>query len=192
MKKFYKHDSNFNVLRRILRSLSIRLRGRLFLFSRSFSGNPALLFIGKNLTLRNGKLITLNGKLKIGDNCRIELFPDHCVDSTPSISFGNHVALGNNVHIGCFDSIIIGDNVLMGSNILIIDHNHGNTSSDLNPLDNIPPRKRSLNGRGPIIIGNNVWICDMVVITSGVNIGDGAIISAGKKVTENVPPYTVF
>jgi acetyltransferase-like isoleucine patch superfamily enzyme len=45
--------------------------------------------------------------------------------------------------------------------------------------------------RGPIVIGNDVWIGDGVTIMSGVTVGDGAIIGAGSIVREDVPPYAI-
>lgn len=44
----------------------------------------------------------------------------------------------------------------------------------------------------PIIIGNDVWIGqDVTFSTSGVSVGDGAIIAAGSVVTKDVPPYAI-
>lgn len=45
--------------------------------------------------------------------------------------------------------------------------------------------------KGPVIIGNDVWMGYRVIITSGVTIGDGAVIGAGSVVTKDVEPYTV-
>jgi acetyltransferase-like isoleucine patch superfamily enzyme len=45
--------------------------------------------------------------------------------------------------------------------------------------------------KGPVVIGNNVWIADNVIILSGVAIGDGAVIGAGSVVTRDVPPFHV-
>ena len=45
--------------------------------------------------------------------------------------------------------------------------------------------------KGPIIIGNDVWIGGSVVIMSGVTVGDGAILGANAVVRENVPPYAI-
>ena len=43
----------------------------------------------------------------------------------------------------------------------------------------------------PVVIGNDVWIGDRVIIMPGVHVGDGSIIAAGAVVTHDVPPYTI-
>ena len=45
--------------------------------------------------------------------------------------------------------------------------------------------------KGPIIIGDDVWIGYRATILSGVTIGQGAIIGAGSVVSRNVPPYAI-
>jgi acetyltransferase-like isoleucine patch superfamily enzyme len=45
--------------------------------------------------------------------------------------------------------------------------------------------------KGPVIIGNDVWVCVGATILSGVTIGDGAIVAAGSVVTQDVPPYAI-
>jgi virginiamycin A acetyltransferase len=45
--------------------------------------------------------------------------------------------------------------------------------------------------KGPIRVGNDVWIGTKAIVLSGVEIGDGAVIGAGAVVTKNVPPYCV-
>ena len=46
--------------------------------------------------------------------------------------------------------------------------------------------------KGPIIIGDDVWIGARCTILSGVNIGTGAIISAGSTVYRDIPPYAIW
>jgi len=55
--------------------------------------------------------------------------------------------------------------------------------------ENNPPSKA--RSKGPIIIGNDVWIGDNVKILSGVKIGDGVSIGAGSIVTKDIPSYTI-
>lgn len=43
-----------------------------------------------------------------------------------------------------------------------------------------------------IIIGNDVWIGNKVILMGGITIGDGAIIAAGSVVTKDVPPYSII
>jgi len=45
--------------------------------------------------------------------------------------------------------------------------------------------------RGPIVIGNDVWVGRGAFILDGVNIGDGAIVGAMSVVAKDVPPYAV-
>jgi acetyltransferase-like isoleucine patch superfamily enzyme len=46
--------------------------------------------------------------------------------------------------------------------------------------------------KGPIIIGDDVWIGYNCTILSGVSIGQGAIIAAGSTVYKDVPPYAIW
>lgn len=70
----------------------------------------------------------------------------------------------------------------------ITDNSHGETDYDsLKML----PIKRPITSKGPVIIGNNVWIGDKATILPGVTIGDGSVIAANAVVTKDVPPYSV-
>lgn len=42
-----------------------------------------------------------------------------------------------------------------------------------------------------VIIGNDVWIGQRVMVLGGVHIGDGAVVGAGAVVTKDVPPYAI-
>lgn len=45
--------------------------------------------------------------------------------------------------------------------------------------------------RGPVEIGNDVWVGTNVTILSGVSIGSGSIIAANSVVTKDVVPYSI-
>jgi chloramphenicol O-acetyltransferase type B len=45
--------------------------------------------------------------------------------------------------------------------------------------------------RGPVTIGNDVWIGLGALILSGVTVGDGAVIAANAVVTKDVRPYAI-
>ena len=45
--------------------------------------------------------------------------------------------------------------------------------------------------KGPVVIGNDVWVGEGARILSGVTIGDGAVIGSRAVVTKNIPPYAI-
>ena len=45
--------------------------------------------------------------------------------------------------------------------------------------------------KGPILVGNDVWIGENAVILSGVTIGDGAVIATESVVARDVRPYAI-
>ena len=73
--------------------------------------------------------------------------------------------------------------------------------NDDHPLDRLStfPFKAMLLGecasegvdRGPINIGDDVWLGANAIVLGGVNIGQGAVAAAGAVVTRDLPPYAV-
>ena len=106
----------------------------------------------------------------------------------PSIRIGSNCSIGEYCHITACYSITIGDNLLTGRYVYISDNAHG--EAVMSQLD-IPPMLRPLYVKGPVVIGNNVWIGESARILSGVTIGDGAIIGANAVVTHDVPSGAV-
>lgn len=106
----------------------------------------------------------------------------------PRITIGHDCNFGAYNHITCVNEIVIGDHCLTGKWVTITDNSHGYT--DKESLYQYP-ELRPIVSKGPVIIGNNVWIGDKATILPGVEIGDGAVIGAGSVVTIDVPAYCV-
>lgn len=107
---------------------------------------------------------------------------------TPCIKIGNNCHIGEFTHITSCNNIEIGDNLLTGRYVYISDNSHG--TANFSQMK-IHPANRFLYSKGPIKIGNNVWIGESARILAGVSIGDGAIIGANSVVTKDVPAYSV-
>ncbi|WP_352629335.1 CatB-related O-acetyltransferase [Mesorhizobium sp. M0496] len=79
--------------------------------------------------------------------------------------------------------------------IFICQANHPTeTASNFGLQDQILGTKTSmeyLRTKGPIVIGNDVWVGARATIMSGVTIGDGAVVAACSVVTKDVPPYAI-
>lgn len=112
---------------------------------------------------------------------------DGCL-SKPFLKIGCNCAFGAYNHITCANRVVIGDNCLTGKFVTITDNSHGQT--DYGSLC-MPPSKRPVTSKGPVIIGKNVWIGDKATILPGVTIGDGVVVAANAVVTKDVPAYSV-
>lgn len=92
------------------------------------------------------------------------------------------------------EKIYIGSYTSIGQNVCIVDFNHffGRVSSSF--ISHLLFKESYLNDiqtKGPVIIGEDVWIGSNTVILPGITIGRGSIIGAGSIVTKDVPKYSV-
>jgi acetyltransferase-like isoleucine patch superfamily enzyme len=55
----------------------------------------------------------------------------------------------------------------------------------------IPPSERKLISKGPVIIGDNVWVGEGVAILPNVTIGRNCIIGTNSVVTKSIPENSV-
>jgi chloramphenicol O-acetyltransferase type B len=97
--------------------------------------------------------------------------------------------LGNNVNFNGMrikgrGIVTIGDNFHSGEGILFLTENHKYEHAESIPYDDT-------NVSQPIIIGDNVWLGDRVIVLSGCEIGEGAIIQAGSVVVSNIPACAI-
>lgn len=106
----------------------------------------------------------------------------------PEIIIGDGVSIGDESQVTAINKIVIGNGVLTGKKVLITDNSHGEVVREL--MDTAP-LKRQVVSKGPVIIGDNVWIGEKATIVANVRIGKGSIIAANTVVTKDVPPYCV-
>jgi virginiamycin A acetyltransferase len=159
--------------------------------------------IGRRLGLRVLQWILGDPELSRTAEINKILF-ERVADGRGSHKFTNpQVIIGDytyGFHRECFisyhpeDRISIGKFCSIANGVRFIFGNH-----NLDFVSTFPFRALCLNGpsyadaisKGPIIIGNDVWIGASSLILSGVTIGDGAVVAAGSVVTKDVPPYSV-
>lgn len=128
-------------------------------------------------------------KIFIGNDVQIERGAEMLTwSSNARIIIGDNCILRACFRISAYDSILIGKGLAAGTNVLITDNSHGTT--DLAQL-RINPVCRPVYSKGPVEIGDNVWIGSNVCVMPNVKIGDGVIIGANSVVTHDIPPYSV-
>lgn len=146
--------------------------------------------LGKDYSVVNPQFMQFGDRFWASHRFRIEAIAKYEDQKfNPIISIGNNVNFNTDIHIGCIDKVEIGNNCLFASRIYITDHDHGDTNI-LNSLS-LPPAKRKLVSKGPVIIKENVWVGEGVAILSGVTIGENAIIATNAVVTKDVPANSV-
>lgn len=136
--------------------------------------------------LHNGRFIKIGSSVKIYSHSILAAHSNH--KSHGNIMIGNGVTLGEYSHITSLSSIYIGNNVLFGRRVTVTDNSHGSsTYEDMKK----PPLQREICSKAGVVIEDNVWIGDNVVVLPGVHIGKGTIIGANAVVVKDIPSYCV-
>ena len=157
--------------------------------SNEFKKIESNFFIKYPIYLYGGNYISIGNSFSCDQRFRLEAIDQFCGDIfEPHIIIGDNVSLQKDCHIAAINKIIIGNNVLLASKVYISDHSHGQINIESLKL---PPDKRKLYSKGPVIIQDNVWIGEGVVILPGVTIGENSIIGANAVVTKSIPRNTV-
>lgn len=90
----------------------------------------------------------------------------------------------NGMTINGLGTVTIGDYFHSGVGCLIISSIHNFDFGKKIPYDDTHIEK-------PVVIHNNVWVGDRVIILGKVTIGEGAIIQAGAVVVKDVPAFAI-
>ena len=118
-------------------------------------------------------------KVKHGAGCKCN-FP--CKFSATTVLANNcHF---NGIKITGSGKVSIGSNFHSGKNIVILTSFHNFDHGTAIPYDNTTYSR-------DVIIEDNVWLGEAVMILGGVKIGEGAIIQAGSVVCKDVPPLAI-
>jgi acetyltransferase-like isoleucine patch superfamily enzyme len=192
MKRNFSNESFLNILFRLKKSLFGRLRG--FIYSSGFvfhEGSSRKLFLGNGIRLINSKAMLFSDNVSFGICARIECH-NELSGERPILIVGKNSSFGDYCHIGALTGVFVGENVLCASGVLIIDHSHGEPKTDLMSAELSDPKTRALSSRGKIVIEDNVWIGERVIVLSGSHIGEGAVIAANTVVRGRVPARSIY
>ena len=113
----------------------------------------------------------------------------------PAVVWGRHTyGIKRSSIFGLNDSVkvAVGSFCSIGKEVLfLVRANHPLHTASTFPLRSFAKDNLELTSKGPILIGNDVWIGQRAILMSGVTVGDGAVIGAGAVVTRDVPPYAI-
>jgi acetyltransferase-like isoleucine patch superfamily enzyme len=156
------------------KNLGLRHPNRIALGDRVAIDDDTLLDAGSS----KGDGITLGNDIIISRNCVIQA-------KTATVTIGNSTDIGCNTVITSSGGISIGSSVLIAGNCYI-----GGGRYRTDRVD-IPMMEQGLYTKGPVIIGNDVWLGAGAIVLDGVQIGQGCVVGAGAVVTKNLPDYAI-
>jgi len=129
------------------------------------------------------KVLLLSMGAKIGKG--VVIYPGVWITPGRNLIIEDSVDLAKDVLITTSGGVEIGKRTLIGYRTQIISSDH------TIPVKGIP-FPISGDKHEKIIIGRDVWIGANCLITSGVTIGDGAVIAGGSVVTKDVPENAIY
>ena len=122
-----------------------------------------------------GRAVFGRGFIAEGDISTVSIV----VRENATLIIGNDVYMNYGVTIEACHEIRIGNHVLMAPLVSIIDDNRHETEPG------------AVLYKGPIVIGNNVWLARNVAVIPGASIGDGCVIAANSVVCTDIPPNSL-
>jgi len=134
-------------------------------------------------------LVIFGGGVHLGRCAQIICAPDNWVRFTTwpgkskqgQIHIGDYCLISPGVRISAEDSIRIGNNVMLAANVYVSD-------SDWHGVYN---RIRPFRCSKPVVLENNVWLGERVIVNKGVTIGENSVVGAGSVVTRDIPANSI-
>lgn len=116
-----------------------------------------------------GKISTINRRAYFGNGRKVVI--------------GDYSGIGANCKVP--HDLVMGKYVMMAPDVLIFNRNHRFDNPD------VPFCKQGMTDDNPVVIADNVWIGERVIITAGRKIAANSVIAAGSVVTKDFPEGSV-
>jgi acetyltransferase-like isoleucine patch superfamily enzyme len=125
------------------------------------------------------------GRLEVGEHTLLEPNVWLTAPAPARIRIGSGTFLNLGVMVAATHLVEIGDHCMFANGCFVTDGNHRFDDPGQ------PVTWQGFSSKGPTRIGDNVWCGANVVVTSGVTIGERAVIGANSVVIEDVPPFSI-
>jgi len=134
-------------------------------WSPSFQDAPNRIFIGAYSSIRSGGYMRSN------------------------VFMGRHSGIGYRCTIAAgmhnFSGVSINPDTIMAR-----ESNYSDYELEILDIPRNRTSSRAMNSE-PVVIGNDVYLGDGIIVMPGIKIGDGAVVAANAVVTKDVEPYTI-
>ena len=125
------------------------------------------------------------GRLELGEQVMFEPNVWLTAPDPARIRIGGGSFLNIGVMVAAVELVEIGEHCMFANGCFVTDGAHRFEDPDT------PVPWQGFTTKGPTRIGDNVWCGANVVVTSGVTIGERAVIGANSVVTTDIPPRAI-
>lgn len=150
--------------------------------------HPGNIQIGDRVAIDDDCLLDAKGAgdegIKIGDDvliARASIIQGKCAP----ITIGDRCVIGGQCFLGSAGGITLGNSVLMGGQCYIGGGRNRTEERHILMID------QGVYSKGPVIIGDDVWVGAGAIIMDGVKIGNGCVIGSGAVIREDLKDFTV-
>jgi len=158
---------------------------------------------GRNITLRCPPCIVLGDNVTIDDNCTLDA---RGADDAQGFAIGartliardvimvvkqSYLRIGADCSIGSQTTLSAVSGISIGNHAIIAGQCYLGGGRYRTTLGAGPMVEQGLETKGPVTLGNDVWVGAGARVLDGVTVGDGAIIGAGAVVSKDVPPLAI-
>jgi acetyltransferase-like isoleucine patch superfamily enzyme len=177
------------ISRKIFYRKMFKKAGRGIIFGRGLVlRHPGKISLGEHVSLDDNVMLDASGAgekgITLGDGVIVSR---NCVlqGKTGPVSIGDRADIGCNCIFSSISGIEIGPSTLIAGHCYI---GGGMYRSD---RVDIPMMDQGNYSKGPVILGEDVWLGAGVIVLDGVRIGRGSIIGAGAVITRDIPEYSI-
>ena len=140
----------------------------------------AFAHIGRNSVIIQPMLLQGVARISVGDDVTIRDGAWLATEGgSSSLAIGSNTYIGHHCHLHSIDPVSIGSGCVFADNVMVSTTDHDRDDRHL------------VHGTGPIVIGDDVFLGQNVVVLGGVRIGNGATVVAGAVVLRDVDAGTV-
>lgn len=150
---------------------------------------PGRMLLGDNVTIDDRCALDARGAVNPGD---FSIGPRTLISrdtvllvKSNYLRIGSDCSIGSQCNFGAVSGIEIGDHCIIAGQCYF-----GGGRYKM-ALGRGPMVLQGLETKGPVRLGNDVWVGAHVAVLDGVTIGDGAIVAAGAVVTSDVPENAI-
>lgn len=143
-----------------------------------------LKYLGKNVSIEKGAIISRPENVSIGDHSHIDRYA--IIEGANGLEIGRYCYVSSFCVIQGGGTLKISDYVTIGSGCKIYSDTHHYTGRG-----DALPREQQVIRAAPVVIEKNVHIFVNCVVLPGVKIGEAAVIGANSLVNKDIPPWSI-